>query len=139
MNYFEMFGLPVQYAVDESALTLLYLKKQREAKELSPQLNIAYASLKDPLLRAEYILSLQGKNVDAMPRDLAEKMFRLREEFSEIPDKDEFIKTQNEAVDNLLNSLKNYSADDPKFSEIFCEAKFIHSFLEKVQNAYSRD
>lgn len=140
LNYFDLFDLPVDYVINEGELTTRYLKKQRSLEGgLSSQLNTAYAILKDPLQRAEYVLSLQGKNVDAMPKNLAVKMFELRESFENSSCKEDFIKKLKMEVDNLLISLNNYRSEESIFFEIFCKAKFVHSFLEKVQNAYDRD
>ena len=146
VNYFEMFGLDVHYNIDESALTVNYLKKQMSShpdidgsEVASSCLNVAYSVLKDPLSRAEYILALQGKDTNKMPNRLALKMFELREQFDKInsaEDKNVFIDKQRHHVDNLLKTLSKYSIDSDGFITTFCEAKFIHSFLEKaVTNA----
>ncbi len=75
-NYFQMFGLSVQYGIDEKVLQTAYFQLQRashpdQLKRLddagrqkalldSAAINQAYETLKNPLLRAEYLLSLQG-------------------------------------------------------------------------------
>lgn len=66
LNYFDLFNLPQRYALDENELTVRYLSKQKKAHSAgdnvsSSVLNIAYSTLKNPLQRAEYLLSLQGK------------------------------------------------------------------------------
>lgn len=145
LNYFDLFNLPQRYALDENELIVRYLSKQKKAHSVGDSsglsvLNIAYSTLKNPLQRAEYLLSLQGKNLDAMPRSLAMKMFDLREKFEKMSDLDRenFLKEQNQNIDNLLCLLNDYSLDDETFSEILCEAKFLHSFLEKVKNVDDR-
>jgi len=144
LNYFELFGLSVQYLIDENELTVAYLKKQREAhpdnsgsSTDSSVLNLAYSVLKTPLLRAEYILSLLGKNTNTMPQYLALKMFDLRERFAKIQsdeDKNEFVHYYQEYIVNILKMLQNQKIESDEFFNLFCEAKFIHSFLEKVKN-----
>lgn len=75
-NYFELFGLPVGYIVDSSQLAERYRELQRvvhpdryasasaSEKRLSVQgaalINEAYKTLKDPILRAGYLLSING-------------------------------------------------------------------------------
>ena len=78
-NHFELFGLPVQYRVDAAALERAYRNLQRAvhpdrfagagdaqkrlALQASARANEAYRTLRDPVARAEYVLSLRG--VDA--------------------------------------------------------------------------
>ena len=75
-NYFQLFGLPVGFAVDAEALALRYRDLQRAAhpdryagasereRLLSVQqaslINEGYRTLKDPLARAAYLLELNG-------------------------------------------------------------------------------
>ena len=78
-NHFELFGLPASYGVDEGALERAYRDLQsavhpdrfargsdtekRLALQSSARVNEAYRTLRDPVARAEYLLSLRG--VDA--------------------------------------------------------------------------
>jgi molecular chaperone HscB len=75
-NYFQLFSLPVDYVVDASALAENYRELQRvvhpdrfasaseQERRLSMQgatlINEAFQTLKDPMLRAKYLLSLHG-------------------------------------------------------------------------------
>ena len=76
MSYFELFDLPVACDVKLNVLETQYFKAQREyhpdrfigkpaeqrnaALQRSMDINQAYETLKDPLKRAQHILSLQG-------------------------------------------------------------------------------
>ncbi len=104
-NHFDLFGLPVSFVVDATALAERYRDLQRvvhpdryasateQEKRLSLQqatrVNEAFGVLKDPLQRATYLLSLHG--VDTDPREatvtdaafLMEQM-ELREELAEV-------------------------------------------------------
>ncbi|HEX6138064.1 MAG TPA: Fe-S protein assembly co-chaperone HscB [Casimicrobiaceae bacterium] len=78
-NHFELFGLPSRYRVDAGALERAYRALQGEvhpdrfagagdtekrlALQASARVNEAYRTLRDPVGRAEYLLSLRG--VDA--------------------------------------------------------------------------
>jgi molecular chaperone HscB len=78
-NHFELFGLPARFAVDGAALEHAYREMQRSvhpdryaaaddaqkrlALQASARANEAYRTLRDPVARAEYLLSLRG--VDA--------------------------------------------------------------------------
>ncbi len=76
MNYFSLFGLPVDYALDEAQLERTYLELQRafhpdrfatkpQAEKLAAltkasTINDGYEILKSPRKRAEYLLSLEN-------------------------------------------------------------------------------
>ncbi len=75
-NYFELFGMPVGFTVDVGELSARFRELQKivhpdryasageHSQRLSLQgatlVNEAYQTLKDPLLRAQYLLSLSG-------------------------------------------------------------------------------
>ena len=86
-THFERLGLPRRFSVDPAAVEREYLARSREVHpdfhrlgssaeqraslELSAALNEAYLTLKDPVRRAEYLLTLlggptaqEGKNLD---------------------------------------------------------------------------
>lgn len=76
MNYFELLGLNPSFMLDLAALEKTYFAEQRKyhpdrfatkppvekhaAMQRSVDINNAYNTLKDPLRRAQYLLSLQG-------------------------------------------------------------------------------
>lgn len=79
-NYFEIFGLPVSFAVEQSLLKQQYRDlqirfhpdkfannsshEQRLAEQFSALINTAYQTLSSPLMTAEYLLQLSGHTVD---------------------------------------------------------------------------
>ncbi len=76
MSYFELFDLPVRFAVDGEALETAYRKVQaevhpdrfasapeaerRRALELATEANEAFQTLRSPVARARYLLQLRG-------------------------------------------------------------------------------
>ena len=76
MDYFTLFGLPARYPLDIQALSLRFQDLQRQyhpdkfasgtqAEQLaavsqSATINQAWQTLRHPLMRAEYLLSLHG-------------------------------------------------------------------------------
>jgi molecular chaperone HscB len=103
-NHFELFGLPARYRVDLDALDAAYRNLQTEvhpdryasasdaqrrvALQASARVNEAYRALKDPVARAQYLLSLHG--VDAigetdtqLPFAFLERQLERREEASD--------------------------------------------------------
>ena len=79
-NFFELFGLPVSYDVDLNQVQHHYMELQKQVhpdkfanasdqeKRLSMQqtswINEAQATLKDPVLRATYLLKLKGVDIN---------------------------------------------------------------------------
>ncbi len=105
-NYFELFGLPVAFAIDSEALSLRYRdlqrvthpdrfagasdRERRLAVQYAARVNEAFQALKSPLARARYLLELNGAPLDdrdtAMdPAFLMEQM-ELREALGEVRD-----------------------------------------------------
>jgi molecular chaperone HscB len=102
-GYFELFGLPAAYELDPDALRQQYLVISRNihpdrfanespeasqlAMRLSAQVNQAYQILRDPCLRAEYLLELMGGQKahehKSVPPALLQEVMGLREDIEE--------------------------------------------------------
>jgi molecular chaperone HscB len=94
-NYFEFLGLPLSYTVDQTELTRRYRELQRElhpdryahlsereqrmAVQYTAYLNEAYSSLKSPLGRAQYLLSLQGVDTLSESRVQLDPIFLMEQ------------------------------------------------------------
>ncbi|MDZ4262005.1 MAG: Fe-S protein assembly co-chaperone HscB, partial [Pseudomonadota bacterium] len=104
-NYFELFGLPVSYDLDDNALTERYRdlqkvfhpdhfasasdQERRLSLQQAAQINSAYDTLRDPLARARYLLTLQGleyNDESSTIRDMEflEEQMELRERLADI-------------------------------------------------------
>lgn len=103
-NHFELFGIPAHFRIDADALERAYRMLQsevhpdrfaaaadadrRRALQSSTRVNEAYRALKDPLLRAQYLLSLHGIDAadetdTALPFDFLERQLERREAVSD--------------------------------------------------------
>ena len=105
MDYFTLFGLPVGYAIDIASLSTRYQDLQRQfhpdkfashpqadqlaALQQSATINQAWQTLRHPLTRAEYLLSLHGFDLASEQHTVRDTAFlmeqlELREELDEI-------------------------------------------------------
>ncbi|MCT7655848.1 co-chaperone HscB [Oceanimonas sp. NS1] len=95
MNYFELFGLPEQFQLDGQALAAAYRQLQSQfhpdkfasrpererlqAVQQAARINDAFSTLKNPLGRAEYLLSLQGVDIRGEQQTLKDPMFLMQQ------------------------------------------------------------
>ncbi len=107
-NHFELFGLPVGFIIDTEALASRYRDLQkvvhpdrhaaateherRISLQQATHVNEAFETLKDPLLRARYLLQLHGIEFDALRESTTDAAFlmqqlELREALVEARDK----------------------------------------------------
>ncbi|MUL11740.1 co-chaperone HscB [Aliivibrio fischeri] len=106
MNHFELFGLPNQFELDGGLLSLQFRELQKRfhpdnfatsserdrllSIQKAAQINDAYQTLKNPVSRAEYILSEQGHDIRGEQTTMQNPMFlmqqmELREELESLP------------------------------------------------------
>lgn len=94
-NYFELFGLPMRFDIDNADLSARYLDLQRHvhpdryasgsdqqrrlALQMTAQINEAFQTLKDPLARGRYILSLHGVSTDEETDTVMDPAFLLEQ------------------------------------------------------------
>lgn len=121
-NHFELFGLPVGFIIDGAALAERYrdlqrvvhpdryangsAQEQRLALQQAIRINEAYETLKNPVSRAQYLLSLHGIDMQAekeTTRDTAFLMeqLQLREELENARHADD----PESALDNLMGRI----------------------------------
>ena len=105
MDYFTLFGLPARYHLDTEALATRFQDLQRQfhpdrfasqpqaeqlaAVQQSATINQAWQTLRNPLTRAEYLLSLHGFDLASEQHTVRDTAFlmeqlELREELDEI-------------------------------------------------------
>ena len=126
-NYFELFGVAPSFQIDQAVVTDRYRQLQRElhpdrfanqgaeeqrlSVQFTSHINTAYQTLKSPLLRAEYLLSLVGHPVNSdsltiSDHDFLFKQMEWREVLSELPGGLESIDVQSK-LDHLALEVNN--------------------------------
>ncbi len=122
-NHFELFGLPRAFAVDAGALETAYRALQREthpdrfahagdaerrvALQSSARVNEAYRTLRNPVERGRYLLSLAGIDAldetdTALPLPFLEAQLERREAADDARDAGDL-----DALDALVRSIRD--------------------------------
>jgi len=157
-NYFEFIGLPVSYHLDLEQLsersrelqktlhpdryTHLSDREQRMAVQYMAHLNEVVATLKSPLLRAQYLLQLQGIDTTSESSTPMDSMFlmqqmELRERLEEATSADdpfEELEQLNAETLEMLERLRNTFAQHYESGEFLEAASNVRKmqFLEKL-------
>ncbi len=135
-NYFELFDLNKSFNVDENALLSAYQEQisrfhpdkfsagsdseQLQALQNTALINSAYAALKSPLNRAEYILNMEGINPfdvkdSSMDSKFLLSQIELREEMEAIREQKDSL-----ALDNFIERVKSFIKDNvSSISDVF--------------------
>ena len=116
-DYFTCLGLPQKLRIDRSDLEKRFYERSRQwhpdryatrspeerlrAEEASARLNDAYRTLREPVARAEYLLSLHGldkkeQKSSNVPPELLEEVFELNMALEELRGGDESARPQLE-------------------------------------------
>jgi len=161
-NYFELFGLPVQFDVDPSDLLTRYRDVQRqihpdkfanasaEERRLSMQLttlvNEGYQTLRDPVRRARYLLEVSGvplndeTDTSMRPEFLMEQM-ELREALEEARTREDSLRRLAELANDIerrhaakVDELRACFARGPDAFETTRNAVRELQFLGKLLN-----
>jgi molecular chaperone HscB len=148
-NYFELFDLPVDFAVDQAKLGERYREVQREAHpdrfasasaheqrlavQYSALINEAYATLRKPMSRALYLLELAGMSradIDGQPLDggflitqmeLREKLEAMHELVDPEPVLEHLIaEIGDDFADLQAEFAKHYKAGDTALAAAAC-------------------
>ncbi len=124
-NYFELFALPVRFNVDIGAVGERYRElqrvvhpdqfvsgteqEQRIALEQAALINDAYQTIKSPLKRAQYLLTLNGAPLDEsdtrMDIGFLMEQMEMREMLEEIPNRADPFLALNTMADEIKQDI----------------------------------
>lgn len=142
-NYFELFELPVSYAIDQEVLDSRFMKLQKSVHpdasdddSLSVVVNKAYSTLSDPIQRAEYVMRITGcsEKFDGITY-VTPALFELSERISST-DVDQSAEARKLLVDmqqdiySTLLRLFTTTLDEKLIFEQIYKAKYIRRILE---------
>ncbi|KLN46670.1 co-chaperone HscB [Providencia rettgeri] len=121
MDYFTLFGLTQNYAIDSEQLTLRFQDLQRQyhpdrfaasseqekmqALQKAATINAAYQSLRHPLKRAEYLLSLHGFDINNEQHTMHDTVFLMEQ--LELREELDNIENSDDALDLLAKFMQN--------------------------------
>jgi molecular chaperone HscB len=162
-NHFQLFGLPQSYAIDATQLDQHYRAlqaqvhpdksahlseaEQRLAMQHSTQVNEAYQTLRNPLRRARYLLSLQGVDTQeetntAMPVDFLMEQMEWREAVAEATDVsvlDELEARLHRETRALENELAGKIDNEKNYADaagLVRKLRFMEKLAEEIHSAY---
>lgn len=177
MDYFEVFGLPRLLGIDAASLEKIFHELSRkyhpdyfstasaaektQAVRMTALLNDAYRTLRHPVRRVEYLLSLYGLKADGskVPQALLMEVFEINEQMEEVKsgrasveEVDSLraqIKEKRERFDTQLQEaaldwdelIKNGAAEGKlreqlmKLAEILSESSYIRNLERDLENA----
>lgn len=129
-DFFELFGLAVEFAVDEGQLQSRYRELQKNlhpdrfaagsdaekrwSLQAAAHVNEAHNTLRKPLARATYLLKLRGVDLDVetdtrMPPEFLMEQMELREQLEEIPGKADPFESADKVRVSLRDSVTKVS------------------------------
>jgi molecular chaperone HscB len=165
-NHFELFGLPMAFALDAGQLDQAYRDiqaqihpdrfahageaEQRLSMQWTTRVNEAYQTLKKPFERARYLLQLRG--IDAldpkntvMPTDFILQQMEWREALAEVTQAQDIeglqalekdLRAHAKALQAELARLIDEEKDYLRAGETLRKVRFMDKLLEEVDAAY---
>ena len=134
VNYFQLFGLQVDFTVELANLSTIYQTLQKQAHpdrfahassqeqliavQKSTEINDAYQTIKSPLLRAQYILTLRGVDMPSEQASFGDVSFLMRQ--MELRELLEDIKSANDTEAAILAASQVFDAE---FEQLFNQLK----------------
>jgi molecular chaperone HscB len=125
MNYFEIFGLPIQLKVDKSDLPKRFFElsrkfhpdfyanatpsEQQQALEITANLNKAFKTFQDPDSTIKYVLQLKGlleeEEKYQLPPDFLMEVLEINEKLMDASDDQEIKLNLQSSIDNLQSTI----------------------------------
>jgi molecular chaperone HscB len=161
-NHFELLGLPARFRLDATALDAAYRRLQSEvhpdrhahgsdadqrlALQASARVNEAYRTLREPVARAEYLLSLHGidprdETDTRLPIDFLERQLERREQAAEAAaDRDggtlgavlDEVRAEARELEAALGATLDECADFSGARTPVRELRFLHKVTEDL-------
>lgn len=161
-NYFELFGLPIGFAVDSKDLAVRYRTLQRNfhpdkfahasdqerrlSMQLSARLNEALQTLKDPVKRGRYLLQLRNIATEEETDTVMDRAFlidqmTLREQLEDAGDAASLARIRadidarfNEKIGQLEMRLCSAASEDWQAARgLVRELQFLQKLLQEVR------
>jgi molecular chaperone HscB len=158
-DYYELFGIgrglnlsldDLQqrfYALSRELHPDRFMRKpeaeQQRALDMSSALNDAYRTLKDPIKRAQYLLSLEGFDIGEqrskdVPPELLEEVFELNMALEEMRGGDDSARPQLEAADKNFNGMLAAAGEELAALFVKYDAAPSRDVLGEIRNALNR-
>lgn len=164
-NHFELFSLSPAFAIDRESLDSVYREIQstvhpdkfahrsdaerRFSMQWATHANEAYRTLKQPVSRARYFLSLKGvdtqeENNTAMPMDFLMEQMELREAIGEARAERKLmvleklqagLKSQTGMLLERLESQLDVAADYAEAAQSVRKLRFLEKVSDEIQDA----
>jgi molecular chaperone HscB len=117
--------------------------ERQRALDMSSALNDAYRTLKDPIKRAQYLLSLEGFDIgeqrsNNVPPELLEEVFELNMALEEMRGGDDSARPQLEQAENNFAGM--LAASDQELIDLFVkyDASQSREVLTQIRNVLNR-
>lgn len=163
-NYFEIFSLSPSFDIDLQNLEALYRQLQLEhhpdkfagesealkmqAVQTTSLINSAYETLKSPLSRAGYLLTLRGLDIEAVSQsdlgmDLLMEQMQMREALAELPEDESSLAQLDELKRDAKSKiaareksfLDNLNTEDfAAAKRMFHEMQFLFKLLKEIES-----
>ncbi|HYI95260.1 MAG TPA: Fe-S protein assembly co-chaperone HscB [Bryobacteraceae bacterium] len=167
-DYFSLFGLPRRLTLDVLDLQSRFyslsrqfhpdrfvrssIAEQQDALDKTALLNDGYRILRDPIQRAEYMLSQAGFDIGEqrskdVPPELLEEVFELNMLLEETPDRAEledagakFRRMQDETDEELASLFERYDATEDRnvlqsIRSVLNRRRYIQNLVRDVEKA----
>ncbi|MCC2638116.1 MAG: hscB [Moraxellaceae bacterium] len=164
INYFELFGLPPAFELDAEVLQPRYRELQRQfhpdrvaaapadvqraAVQKAADINTAFTTLKDPVLRARHLLALAGhpihnESATVSDTDFLMAQMDLREQLDEAEGAGELAGLREEAEEWLESLGREFAidqreADWAEAADTVRKMQFMARFIAEVKAREAR-
>ena len=164
-NYFELLGVPQKFSIDSNVLDQNYRRLQSEvhpdrfaaapsserlhSMQLATEAHEAYRTLKNPTVRARYLLQLQGMDVNeesntVMPAEFLMLQMEWRESIEDakaehdVAALEKLLKKAQQEARNLQESLGTMLDKDAELKEAAETVRKL-SFIDKICSDIEQD